>query len=103
MRRAGYACLEASSGEVGLELAHQRTPDLILTDVHIPGRDGLDVLRAVRADEQLAAVPAIVVTGHATPEMAKTINTLHAHFLPKPFGIASVLQEVERLIGPPAA
>ncbi len=103
LRLAGYACLEAANGEVAVDLAHRRVPDVVLTDVQIPGKDGLEILRGFRADPQLANVPAIVVTGHATPETLKTIHSLNASFLSKPFGVKTVLEEVERLIGTTAS
>ncbi len=102
LRRAGYACLESTSAERALELARARAPDLLITDLQIPGMDGLEVLRAFRADPALAAIPALVVTGHATPEVVQTIKRLNARFLPKPFGTSNILQETERLIGAPA-
>jgi DNA-binding response OmpR family regulator len=104
LRRAGYACLEAASGEVGMNLARERAPDLVVTDFQIPGKDGLMVLREFRADPLLSDVPAIVVTGHPASETKEAIESLQAAFVSKPFGAATILKEVERLIGaPPAA
>ncbi len=103
LRRAGYACLESASAERALEMARARAPDLLITDLQIPGMDGLELLRQFRADPALAATPALVVTGHATPEAVKTIKLLNAHFLPKPFGTTNILRETERLIGAAAA
>jgi signal transduction histidine kinase/DNA-binding response OmpR family regulator len=100
LRRAGYACLEAASGEAGLEMARERAPDLVLTDVQVPGVDGLAVLRQLRGDPDLADVPAIVITGHPVQDVAEAIGSLQAQFLSKPFGTATVLREVDRLIGP---
>jgi signal transduction histidine kinase/CheY-like chemotaxis protein len=99
LRRAGYACIEAASGEAGMVVARQRTPDLVMTDVQIPGMDGLMVLREFRADPTLAGVPAIVITGHAAPDLVESIKSLGANFLPKPFGTSTVLREVGKLIG----
>ncbi len=101
LRRAGYACLEAASGEAGLEMARARRPDLVLTDIQIPGKDGLVVLREFRSDPDLADVPAIVITGHAAPDLVRTIESLDARFLPKPFGTSTVLHEIGQLIGSP--
>jgi DNA-binding response OmpR family regulator len=103
LRLAGFACLEAASGEVAVGLARARVPDIVLTDVQVPGKDGLEVLRDFRADPKLANVPAIVVTGHATPETLKAIGSLKASFLSKPFGVKTVLEEVRRMVGPSAA
>jgi PAS domain S-box-containing protein len=99
LRRAGYACLEAASGEAGLSLARDRAPDLVLTDIQVPGRDGLTVLREFRADPKLADVPAIVVTGHAAQNQKDAIASLQAQFISKPLGTAIVLREIQRLLG----
>jgi signal transduction histidine kinase/DNA-binding response OmpR family regulator len=101
LRRAGYACLEAASGESALEIARARAPDLVLTDLKIPGKDGLVVLHELREDPVLSDVPAIVVTGHAGSDLLRDIESLRAHFLRKPFGTSTVLREVGRLIGAP--
>ncbi len=99
LRRAGYACLEASSGEAAMELARKRVPDIVVTDWRIPGKDGLALLREMREDTDLAAVPAIVVTGYADSEAADAIKKLHAHLVPKPFSPSAIVREIDRLIG----
>lgn len=101
LRRAGYAVLEAASGEVGLELARARAPDLVVTDLQIPGKDGLGVLNELRDDPDLSGIPAIVVTGHFGSALLQEVESLRAHFLRKPFGMSTVLREVGRLIGAP--
>jgi len=101
LRRAGYACLEAASGEAGLEMARARAPDLVLTDLQIPGKDGLVVLRELRDDPDLGEIPAIAITGHFGSELLQDLESLRAHFLRKPFGTSTVLREVGRLIGAP--
>ncbi len=101
LRRAGYAVLEAATGEAGLDLARARAPDLVLTDLQIPGKDGLGVLHELRDDAKLGGIPAIVITGHVGSELLQEIESLHAHFLRKPFGTSTVLREVGRLIGAP--
>ena len=70
-----------------------------MTDIQVPGKDGLTVLRDFRADPKLADVPAIVITGHADPEQVDSIASLQAQLISKPFGTAMVLREIERLLG----
>lgn len=102
LRRAGLACLEVATGEAGLDLARQRAPDVLLADVELPGKGGLEVLREFRQDPRLADVPAIVITGHASAETLAAIEAQQAFVVTKPFGVATVLREVERAIGPSA-
>ncbi|MEE8519712.1 MAG: response regulator [Gemmatimonadota bacterium] len=98
LRRAGFACLEAASGESGLDFARERVPDVLVTDLRIPGKDGLALLREMRAEPGLADVPAIVVTGHAESGAAEAIEQLNAHLLPKPFSLAVIVREIDRLL-----
>jgi signal transduction histidine kinase/DNA-binding response OmpR family regulator len=101
LRRAGYACLEAASGELALELARERAPDLVLADIQLPGKDGLAMLRELRADPTLADVPALIVAAHAGPEAVGAVRSLRAELVARPFATSTVLREIERLIGSP--
>nr|NIN72371.1 response regulator [Gemmatimonadota bacterium]NIO32080.1 response regulator [Gemmatimonadota bacterium] len=99
LRRAGFACLEVASGARALEYARQRPPDLLLTDLEVPEKDGLEVLREFRVDPRLLDVPAIVITGHQTAETLEAIRSLRAQVIGKPFAPAAMVREVERLLG----
>ncbi len=61
----GYEVLEAMTGEAGVDLAEQEWPDLILMDVQLPGIDGLEATRRIKADAALRGIPLIVVTSYA--------------------------------------
>jgi two-component system cell cycle response regulator DivK len=58
----GYRVLEAESGEEGLRLAAAERPALILMDIHLPGIDGIEALRRLRADDATRPIPVIAVT-----------------------------------------
>ena len=60
----GYECLFARSGQEGLDLIADESPDLVLLDVKMPGMDGLEVLRRMR--ERGDTAPVIVISGHGT-------------------------------------
>ncbi len=62
LNQRGYRVEEADSGEAGLEIARRLKPDLILLDVMMPGMDGFEVCRAIRADENLCRTPVVIVT-----------------------------------------
>lgn len=62
LTQRGYRVAEAESGEAGLAIARELKPDLILLDVLMPGMDGFDVCRAIRADEALYRTPVVIVT-----------------------------------------
>jgi len=61
----GFLCDEAPDGESGLRMAAARPPDIVLCDLQLPGMDGFALLRALRADPRVAAIPVIAVTAYA--------------------------------------
>ncbi len=58
----GYATIEATTGEDGVRLAKERLPALVLMDIQLPGIDGIEALKQLRADPATAAIPVIAVT-----------------------------------------
>ncbi len=62
---SGYELVEATTGEEGLELAESERPDLILMDIQLPGLDGYEVTRRIKANPGLRHIPIIVVTSYA--------------------------------------
>jgi CheY-like chemotaxis protein len=61
----GYEVIEAETGEDGVRLATERRPRLILMDIQLPGIDGIEALRRLRADDATRAIPVIAVTASA--------------------------------------
>jgi two-component system cell cycle response regulator DivK len=58
----GYRTVTAETGEDGVQLARQQQPDIVLTDIALPGMDGVDVLRALKADPETAGIPIVALT-----------------------------------------
>jgi DNA-binding NtrC family response regulator len=65
----GYEVLTAESGEEGLRIFQEQAPRLVLTDIKMPGMDGIEVLKRIKAMDSKAQV--IVVTGHGDPDTAE--------------------------------
>ena len=61
----GYAIIEAETGEEGIRLAKERVPRLILMDIQLPGIDGIEALRQIRAHDATRTIPIIAVTASA--------------------------------------
>lgn len=79
----GYPVLTAASGEEGLAVFTQKAPPIVLTDIKMPGMDGLAVLRAIK--EQSPRTEVIVVTGHGDVDLALSALGLRAtDFIDKP-------------------
>jgi len=92
LRKGGYHVIEAANGTAGLALARQHLPDLILTDVHMPGGDGSTLLRDIRQDAALNAKQVVLMTGRpdlVTPR--KGMEEGADDFLTKPVGVKELL------------
>ena len=97
VRPLGLELSAAEDGITGLEMARQLVPDLILLDIGLPGIDGWEVLRNLRADEATANIIVIIVTAHAQPEVAAAAEQRGADgFMTKPFRPAELRDEITR-------
>jgi CheY-like chemotaxis protein len=65
----GYSVIVAADGESGVARALADKPDLIYLDLRMPGLDGFEVLEHLRANEQTAVIPAIILTNYSEPEL----------------------------------
>jgi PAS domain S-box-containing protein len=95
LRRHGYEVLAAGHGAAGLELAFQERPNVILSDVNMPGQSGFDVLKQLRARTETAAIPVIIMTGE--PQKADAhYSMIHGadDYLSKPFTMDQMLATV---------
>jgi len=80
-----YDFLEAANGQVGLEVAERQPPDLILLDYVMPVMDGIETLRALKTRPATRAIPVIMVTTKADPQMRAQCARLGCRaFLAKP-------------------
>lgn len=68
LRGAGYQVLTATTAEEALVLTNSHRPDLILMDIRLPGLDGLQATRLLKADPATRTIPVIALTAHAMPE-----------------------------------
>jgi two-component system cell cycle response regulator DivK len=65
VERAGHTVLSAADAEAGMLLARERRPDLILMDIQLPGMDGMEAVRALKADDATRSIPVIALTALA--------------------------------------
>jgi len=94
----GYEVIPASSGEQALKLMEEHDPDLVLLDVMMPGMDGYTVCRTLRANEETALLPVIMVTSSIGPEKTEAIEAGADDFIPKPFNHGELLTRVKSLL-----
>ena len=98
----GYEIEEARDGDEALAQARRVRPDLIILDVMMPGRSGLDVLTELRDDAELAGVKVIVLTARAQATDRSSAERAGANvFLAKPFSPLELAGIVDRLLTEP--
>ena len=99
LSEAGFTVRVARNGEHGLSLCREELPMLVVTDVVMPGMDGLELTRRIRTEARLASVPVIVMT--ASSEPADVVRALEAgadNFVAKPYDDATLLARVQRTL-----
>jgi DNA-binding response OmpR family regulator len=98
-RLAGFRVEGAFRGEEAIEKAHESRPDAIVLDVMMPGLDGYDVCRRLRADPDLASIPIVFLTARAQDEdVAKGKSLGVVDYVTKPFDPESLVALIRRSI-----
>ena len=95
----------AMQGRLGLDLARQHHPDLVLLDLHLPDLPGWDVLAALQADEATRNIPVVAVSADATPRQTERLLKLGARaYLTKPLDVDRFQRMLRQVLEPePAA
>jgi len=97
--QGGYRVLGAGDGVEALSRARADAPDLILLDVRMPRKNGLDALNDLQADPALASVPVIMLSVVTTyPEVQSALRRGAVAYLPKPFELKEMVRLVERVL-----
>jgi len=98
-RCPGVRVMAAMQGRLGLDLAREHQPALILLDLNLPDTHGLDVLRRLAADARTAGIPVVVITADATPGQTRRAQALGARaVLAKPLDVGPFLTIVDGLL-----
>ncbi len=99
LRAAGYETEEVNSGELALQKIAESTPDLVVMDIRLPGMDGLETTRRLKADPGTAAIPVVAVTAHVMPEDESRIREAGCDaYMPKPLRFSALLGVVRDLL-----
>jgi CheY-like chemotaxis protein len=94
-----YSIVEATDGDESLELARRLRPDVIVLDMMMPGRSGLEVLEELRGDPKLASTPVIMLTARARQADREAAAAAGAdRYLAKPFSPLELISLVEELL-----
>ncbi len=97
----GYEIIEAETGEEGLRLARDRHPSLIMMDIRLPGIDGVETLRQLRAEEATRDIPVMALTASVmTADQQRITQAGFDACQAKPISVKDFMATVERLVAP---
>lgn len=100
--KAGHRVVRAERGDVALELARTERPDLVLLDVLMPGLDGLEVCKAIRADSALAHTPVFLLSALGEARLEAAVQSVGANgFLTKPMRLDGLRTLLAQELRPP--
>ena len=95
----GYRTIEAVTGEEGVKLAKEKLPDLVLMDIQLPGMNGIEAFRQIRADAKSAGIPVVALTASVTPTDRSEITAAGFDaFIGKPINLKEFVATVKRLV-----
>ncbi len=97
--RTSYQVLEAENGQVGLDIALEQVPDIVVSDIRMPIMNGIQLCNRLRADERTSHIPIILLTANDSQEMElKGLDSGADDFVAKPFQIQLLEKRMENLI-----
>jgi len=95
----GYMTVEAVTGEEGVKLAKEKLPNLVLMDIQLPGINGIEAFRQIRADAKTARIPVVALTASVTPTDRSEISAAGFDaFIGKPISLKEFVETVKRLV-----
>lgn len=99
--RCGWTVDSVRDGEAALEAMRRLKPRLLLLDIMLPKRSGLDVLKTIRSEPRLKDIPVLILTARGQQHDRQLALELQADsFVTKPYANDEVIREVRRLLGP---
>lgn len=100
LRSQGYETIQTAAGQEAYKLAKERSPDLILMDIQLPGISGLEVTRMIKSDSATSSIPVIAVTAFAMKGDEEKIREHGCDdYVAKPISIPHFLKTIENFLG----
>ncbi len=95
----GYQTIEADSAEAGIELAREQHPTLILMDIQLPGIDGREAMKVLKADASTQQIPIIALTASAMKgDRERLLAEGFDGYIPKPIDIKAFPEQLESFL-----
>jgi CheY-like chemotaxis protein len=99
LEAVGYEVIEAADGEDALATARSAAPDLILLDIHMPRRDGISVVKELRAEPRFQTVPILALTATAMKgDRQKGLDAGFTEYLTKPISVTDLRDVIARFL-----
>ena len=99
LRLKGYSVITASDAEQAISITHLHIPDLIITDIVLPGKSGLHFIASVRNDERIKSTPILVISGCGPMLLVEAESAGADCCLEKPIHIESFWAAIEQMAG----
>ncbi len=100
LQKSGYKTLHSWNGEEGLRKAAEQTPDFIVLDIQLPGIDGFEVLRRLRASEENSTTLVIAMTSYAmSGDRERLLDAGCNGYIEKPIDPARVIAQIQAVTG----
>jgi len=100
LSKQGYEMIKAMDGKTGLDLAKEKTPDLILLDLILPKMDGFGVLKGLKEDEETKDIPVIILTNlENTGDVQRALELGATNYLVKAnYTLTEILEKIEKIL-----
>jgi two-component system cell cycle response regulator DivK len=103
LQRAGYEVVAVETGEEGFDVVIARHPSFVVTDINLPGIDGIELTRRIRASEEHGSIPIIAITSHAMRgDREAALAAGCTGYFEKPFDPLTIVERIHAVIGRPA-
>ena len=100
LEESGFEIVKATTGEEALKLATESKPDLILMDIHLPGMDGLSVVRELKANGDMDNVPILALTAHAMRgDKDRFLQAGCDGYISKPIDVKTFIPSIQQFLG----
>jgi two-component system, cell cycle response regulator DivK len=100
LEESGFEIVKATTGEEALKLATSEKPDLILMDIHLPGMDGLSVVRELKAGGEMEGIPILALTAHAMRgDKDRFLQAGCDGYISKPIDVKTFIPSIRQFLG----